>query len=278
VDLANELPKEYHSNAEYWNTNKDASNQLIPAGHEGTRDVSGRILVDPLYANTDYPIASYIAVENLEAFFTMRAVGACRSMDRKLPDDVNFARRLSKGVDNLESGTYVTMGKKEFSSNGDFMRRLLAGLDGSAGCSKKPLSLVRKKMVDDSGLADLYKNLMNDRARRRMTVSNDTFFGFGHRLVDWLQTHGYRCPSTIGETAEERELGRWIRRIRTGDLILDHRRRMFLRAINFIWTAVKGRPTIQWFPDNWEERWEELIEVEAEGEAEGETENNGETD
>ena len=59
---------------------------------------------------------------------------------------------------------------------------------------------------------------------------------------------------------------------------MDHRRRMFLRAINFIWTAVKGRPTIQWFPDNWEERWEELIEVEAEGEAEGETENNGETD
>ncbi len=65
-------------------------------------------------------------------------------------------------------------------------------------------------------------------------------------------------------------------------MVLDHRRRMFLRAINFRWTAVKWtgsrRGTYQWFPDNWEEIWEELMEVEAENENESETENNAETD
>jgi len=50
-----------------------------------------------------------------------------------MPDDVNFARRLSKVVENIESGTFVTMRKKEFSSDG-FMKRLSAGLDGSVRC------------------------------------------------------------------------------------------------------------------------------------------------
>ena len=83
-----------------------------------------------------------------------------------------------------------------------------------------------------------------------------------------------------GKTAEERELGKWISTIRNpsaGSMVLDHRRRMFLRAINFRWTGNR-QGTYQWFPDNWEERWEELIEAEAKDENESETDNNGETD
>ena len=58
------------------------------------------------------------------------------------------------------------------------------------------------------------------------------------------------------------------------------REKMFLRAVNFRWTGTRGwKGTVQWFPDNWEERWEGLMmEAEDENESESETENNGETD
>ena len=141
---------------------------------------------------------------------------------------------------------------------------------------------MRKKIVNDSGLADLYENLMVERARRIATERDDSWFGLGYRLVNWLQSHAYKYPAKGGETAEERELGYWVSRIRRANrgsskMRLDHRRRMFLRAINFQWTGIMGwKGTIGRFPDNWEEHWEELVEDEEENE--NETENNGETD
>jgi len=65
-----------------------------------------------------------------------------------------------------------------------------------------------------------------------------------------------------GKTALERELGTWIYNVRqadngNGNMVLDHRRRRYLEAINFVWEGVKGRGgTYMRFPDDWEIRME----------------------
>ena len=84
-------------------------------------------------------------------------------------------------------------------------------------------------------------------------------------MIDWLESHNYKCPSISGKTPLERELGIWINNVRkakanrnpdSGTMVLDHRRRRYLEAINFVWKGVKGRGAYMRFPDDWEIRME----------------------
>ena len=92
--------------------------------------------------------------------------------------------------------------------------------------------------------------------------SDEVFFLPFRKLVAWLEGHNYKCPSMAGKTALERELGTWIYNVRqadngNGNMVLDHRRRRYLEAINFVWEGVKGRGgTYMRFPDDWEIRME----------------------
>ena len=204
-------PRHYHIGrstssrlAKYWANGTvegdEAINQLVPAGHQGTRTpvVRGVILInfagDPLYDNTDFPVSAYMAVEVLEAIKTMlltpeQGLKVCDGMQtyggkRVFPDDANFADRLSRVVNNIKSGVYLPVKREEYGSDFAFMNSLAKGVDDS---NKAPLSVVRRKMVEKAGVSSLYKELLAARARLRDMKNDEEFFRHFYDLVDWLE-------------------------------------------------------------------------------------------
>ena len=262
--------------SEYFRGDEAATSQLCPPGHRGSGNIRGVILLDfsgdELYTNSDYPVASYVAVENVEAILTMlltppTGLADCPGMKkyggrRQLPDDNNFVDRLNECLSNIESGVYVDMPWEEFRSDSAFMHSLSEGKEYAHG--QRPLSAVRQKLVDEAGLATLYNNLMAERATHQAThginryvQDDDGWFSKFDDLVEWLQGHEYRYPSaSSGSSAFERKLGKWVNNIRNADrgahdMTLDDNRRAHLDAINFVWVGARGRFTYSAFSDNW---------------------------
>ena len=261
--------------------NKEAVAQLRPSGCNSSPNVRGIVLLnfsgDELHANTDYPVAACVAVENVEAIFTMlltppTGLEGCPGMrvhggKRQLPDDANFADRLDKTVAKLKSGVFVSMKKAEFDTHRTFMSNLSKGQENLN--IWRPLSAVRQKLVDDAGLAALYSNLQMERARHQnLQRDKDSFSNYFYRLVEWLSKNYYKYPAQVSKNEHERELGRWVNSVRkanngSGTMMLDARRRAHLDAINFAWEGTKGNSgTRSKFPANWADQiGDEIFEL-----------------